>query len=84
MQIDETLSCIIFIHLYGGNMANITIDNQEYDLDKLSAEAKAQLLSLQVTDQKIAQLQQDLAIAQTARNAYAQALAALLPKAKKK
>jgi hypothetical protein len=65
-------------------MANITIDNQEYDLNKLSAEAKAQLLSLQVTDQKIAQLQQDLAIAQTARNAYAQALAALLTKAKKK
>jgi len=65
-------------------MANITIDNQEYDLDKLSAEAKAQLLSLQVTDQKIAQLQQDLAIAQTARNAYAQALATLLPKTKKK
>lgn len=65
-------------------MANITIDNQEYDLDKLSAEAKAQLLSLQVTDQKIAQLQQDLAIAQTARNAYAKVLASLLPKAKKK
>jgi hypothetical protein len=31
-------------------------------------------------DQKIANLQQEIAIMQTARNAYAQALAAALPK----
>lgn len=36
---------------------------------------------MQVCDQKIATLQTDLAIAQTARNAYASALNGLLPKA---
>ena len=39
----------------------------------------AQLASMQLADQKIAQLQADLAMFQTARNAYAQALAAELP-----
>jgi hypothetical protein len=34
---------------------------------------------MQLADQKIAQLQADLAMFQTARNAYAQALAAELP-----
>jgi hypothetical protein len=38
-------------------------------------------MSMQVCDQKIATLQTDLAIAQTARNAYASALNGLLPKA---
>lgn len=65
-------------------MAIIKIDNHDYDLDKLSDKAKAQILSLQVTDRKISELQTELAIAQTARNAYAQALASLLPKTKKK
>ena len=35
---------------------------------------------MQICDQKIATLQPDLAIAQTARNAYANALNSLLPK----
>ena len=58
----------------------ITINDKEYNLDDLSDNAKAQLGSLQVTDQEITRLQQQLAIAQTARNAYAQALNAELPK----
>ena len=62
-------------------MPKITIDNQEYELDTLSAEAKAQLLSLQITDQKIAELQAQMAIYQTARLAYARALSGLLPAA---
>ena len=62
-------------------MPKITIDNQEYELDTLSAEAKAQLLSLQITDQKIAELQAQMAIYQTARLAYARALSTLLPAA---
>lgn len=65
-------------------MAIIKIDGADYDSDALSKEVKAQLLSLQLTDQRIAQLQQDLAITQTARNAYAVALSALLKKEKKK
>ena len=60
-------------------MPNIRIDDKEYDLDQLSADARAQLASLQATDNRIAELQRDLAIAQTARNAYAGALKSLLP-----
>ena len=58
----------------------ITINEKEYILDDLSDAAKAQLVSLQVTDQEISRLQQQQNIAQTARNAYAQALNAELPK----
>jgi hypothetical protein len=58
----------------------ITINDKEYILDDLSDAAKAQLVSLQVTDQEIIRLQQQQKIAQTARNAYAQALNAELPK----
>ena len=57
----------------------ITINDKEYVLDDLSDAAKAQLVSLQVTDQEINRLQQQQKIAQTARNAYAQALSSELP-----
>lgn len=60
-------------------MATINIDGMEYDLEEFSDGARAQLASMQLADQKIAQLQADLAMFQTARNAYAQALAAELP-----
>ncbi|MBB5022085.1 DUF6447 family protein [Desulfurispira natronophila] len=52
----------------------ITIDGTTYNLDELSESARDQITNLRVTDQQIAQLQQQLAIAQTARGAYAQAL----------
>lgn len=55
-------------------MPTIKIDNIDYDLDSLSAEAKAQLQMLQITDQEIKRLQAQLMIAQTAHNAYLQAL----------
>jgi hypothetical protein len=61
-------------------MPTITIDNKQYDTDTLSDDAKKQLTSLQVTDQEIQRLNIQLAIAQTARNAYARALGELLPK----
>lgn len=57
----------------------ITIDGKDYALDDLSEAAKAQLTNLRVVDQEIARLQQQQAIAQTARNAYANALQAALP-----
>ena len=60
---------------------SIKIDDTNYEIDSLSDEAKAQLQMLQATDQEIARLQTRLAIAQTARNAYANALQGLLPKA---
>ena len=61
-------------------MPMIKIDDVEYDTETLSDGAKAQLMNLQVVDQKIASTQQDLAVQQTARNAYAQALQAELAK----
>jgi len=61
-------------------MPTIKINDKNYDTEKLSAEAKAQLVSLQVTDQEIQRLNIQLAIAQTARNAYAKALQEMLPK----
>ena len=60
-------------------MSTITIDDIEYTQDDLSNEAKAELGSMQACDQRIEVLQTDLAIAQTARNAYAHALNSLLP-----
>jgi len=59
-------------------MTIISIDNKEYEFESLSAETRAQFVSLQFTDQEIAQLQARLAAMQTARNAYAQALNGLL------
>lgn len=61
-------------------MPNIKIDDKDYDLDSLSAEAKGQLEMLVATDAKLRELQRDLAITQTARAAYARALTDMLPK----
>lgn len=52
----------------------ITINGQQYDADKLSEAARIQVANLRVTDQEIERVQQQLAIYQTARAAYAQAL----------
>jgi len=60
-------------------MPIITIDNKPYELDNLSNDAKAQLEMLLATDAEIKRLQQNLAMSQTARNAYAKALQAALP-----
>ena len=57
----------------------VTIDEKEYDPEKLSEAAKGQIVNLQVVDQEIASLQQRLGIAQTARNTYAAALKEELP-----
>lgn len=64
-------------------MAKISIDNNDYDTDKFSDEAKAQLVSIQYVDQELARLQAQSAALQTARMAYANALKAALPKPKK-
>jgi hypothetical protein len=62
-------------------MTTIKIDNIEYDTDKLSGEAKAQLVSMQFCDQELARLQAQAAAFQTARMAYAKSLQASLPAA---
>ena len=61
-------------------MATLNIDGKEYDTEQLSEAAREQLASIQLVEQQLAQLQQEAAILQTARNAYAQALQAELPK----
>jgi Family of unknown function (DUF6447) len=61
-------------------MPIIKIDNKDFDIDKFSDEAKSQLTNIQVCDQEIQRLQVQLAIAQTARMAYAKALGEALPK----
>ena len=61
-------------------MTTIKIDDKEYDFDKLTDEAKAQIDSIVLCDRKLAELQSEAAIVQTARNAYVAALQELLPK----
>ena len=56
-------------------MPTITINNQAYDTDTLPDAAKQQLQMLALTDAEIKRLQAQIAITQTARNAYARALA---------
>ena len=56
----------------------VTIDGREFLLDDLSDDAKEQLTSMNIVDTKIADRQQQVAILQTARNAYGQALAKAL------
>lgn len=62
-------------------MPMIKIDDKEYDTEELSEGALTELNSLQFVDQEILRLQAQTAAMQTARNAYARALEALLPSA---
>jgi len=57
----------------------VSIDNVDYSLSELSQEAQAQLLSIQAVDRRIANLQEELAILQTARIAYGNAVKEMLP-----
>lgn len=52
----------------------ITIDDKEYSLDSLSDNAKSQLANIQFVDQQIQQLNNEWAVADTARIGYQQAL----------
>ena len=59
-------------------MANLTIDGKLYDTDTLPQEVKGQLAALQQCEQKINSWNMNIAIAQTARGAYAAELNLLL------
>ncbi|WP_293267675.1 DUF6447 family protein [Neptunomonas sp.] len=59
-------------------MATLTIDNKQYEIEKLSPEAQTKLNSARFCDQKIEQLEAELAVVRTARTAYLQALPDLL------
>lgn len=64
-------------------MPKITIDDKEYDTDSLSEDVKAQIASMRLADAEIQRLNIQLAIAQTARNAYALAVRQELDRADK-
>jgi len=59
-------------------MATLTINDKQYDIDKLAPEAKAKLDSARFCEQKIEQLEAELAVVRTAKTVYLQALPALL------
>ena len=61
-------------------MPKITIDDVDYNTEDLSDNGKAQLASLQFLEQQMAKLKNEIAVYQTARAAYAQALKAELDK----
>ncbi len=60
-------------------VAMIKINDVDYKLDDLSDDAKAQLQGIQVAEAEVKRLNIQIALAQTARNAYMQALQAALP-----
>ncbi len=60
-------------------MTTLKINNKEYDLETLSPESKAQLVSIQFVEQELVRLQAQVAAFQTAKAAYLQALKSSLP-----
>jgi hypothetical protein len=63
-----------------GTDQKITIDEVEYNLSDLSDNAKAQLKNIQFVDAQIQQLNNEWAVADTARMGYTNALKAELAK----
>ena len=59
--------------------AKITIDGSEYEFDSFSDNAKSQLQGVHAADEEIKHLNLQIALAQTARNAYLHALQADMP-----
>ena len=55
-------------------MPKITVDNIEYNTEDLSDNGKAQLASLQFLEAQMQKLQNEIAVFQTAKIAYVNAL----------
>jgi len=60
--------------------SKLTIDGTEYSIADLSDEAKNQILNIQFVDERIQQLSNELAIADTARIGYSKAIKAEVSK----
>ncbi|MCU6496678.1 DUF6447 family protein [Rugamonas sp. A1-17] len=58
----------------------VTVHGFSYKVSELSEEAQLQVSNLQFVDAQMAQLNAQLAVYQTARNAYEAALQQLLPR----
>jgi hypothetical protein len=61
-------------------MPKITVDGIEYNTEDLSDNGKAQLASLQFLEVQLNKLKSEIAVYQTAKNAYVTALKAELEK----
>lgn len=59
-------------------MPKITVDGIDYNTEDLTDNGKAQLASLQFLEVQMAKLNNEIAVYQTARNAYVTALKAAL------
>ena len=57
----------------------ITIDGQDYNVERFSKEAKVSLTSYQYADDRIKTLQYEIAMVETALKAYGRSLSAVLP-----
>jgi hypothetical protein len=68
------------VEMAEGTDQKITIDEVEYNLSDLSDNAKAQLANIQFVDAQILQLNNEWAVADTARMGYTNALKAELAK----
>ena len=62
------------------DVKKITIDNVDYNLDELSDNAKAQIRNVQFVDAQLQQLNNELAVSDTARIGYTNALKTELAK----
>ena len=58
----------------------VTIDGTEYEISELTQNARQQLANLRAADGEIRRLERQLALARTARSAYAQILKQELPR----
>ena len=56
------------------NVQHISIDGTDYPIASLNEEARAQLVNIQFVDERLQQLQNELAVADTARIGYMNAL----------
>ena len=63
-----------------GTTEKVTIDGVEYKLDELSDNAKAQIQNIQFVDAQLQQLNNELAVSDTARIGYTNALKVELSK----
>ena len=59
-------------------MPKITVDGMEYNTEDLSDNAKAQIASLQFLEAQMAKINSEIAVYETAKSAYIQALKAEL------
>ena len=60
-------------------MVKITIDDKEYDTEELSDEVKAEVNMLAIVERRLVDTQVEIAILQTAKNAYAKRVGELIP-----